>query len=41
VSPALKPYVAGNKATIWDGPGTREASDHRAIYLQLKLDPAN
>jgi len=39
VSPALKPFVAGNKATIWDGPGTREASDHRAVYLQLKLDP--
>jgi len=39
VSPALKPFVAGNKATIWDGPGTREASDHRAVYMQLQLDP--
>lgn len=39
VSPALKSFVAGNRATIWDGAGTREASDHRAVYLQLKLDP--
>lgn len=40
VSPALKPDVVGNKAMIWDGPGTREASDHRAVYLQLQLEPA-
>jgi exonuclease III len=39
VSPAMKPFVAGKKATIWDGAGTREASDHRAVYLQLKLEP--
>lgn len=39
VSPALKPLVAGGTAKIWDGPGTSEASDHRAIYLQLKVEP--
>lgn len=39
VSPALKPLVTGDTARIWDGPGTTEASDHRAIYLQLKLEP--
>ena len=39
VSPALKPFVADNRATIWDGPGAAEASDHRAVYLTLKLDP--
>ena len=35
VSPRLKPAVIGSKARIWDGPGTREGSDHRAVYLQL------
>ena len=39
VSPALKPFVADGRAKIWDGPGTTEASDHRAIYLQLKFEP--
>lgn len=39
VSPALKPHVAGGTAKIWDGPGTSEASDHRAIYLQLQVEP--
>lgn len=39
VSPALKPFVAGNRATIWDGPGVGEASDHRPLFLSLKLDP--
>ncbi len=39
VSPALKPLVAGNRATIGDGPGTADASDHRPVYLALKLDP--
>jgi endonuclease/exonuclease/phosphatase family metal-dependent hydrolase len=38
VSPALKPFVAGGKATIWDGAGTGIGSDHRPVYLQLKLD---
>lgn len=40
VSPGLKPLVAGGKARIWDGPGTTEASDHRAVYMSLKLNSA-
>lgn len=40
VSPGLKPFVTGGQATIWDGPGTTEASDHRAVYMSLKLNPA-
>lgn len=39
VSAALKPLVADARAKTWDGPGNTEASDHRAIYLQLKVDP--
>jgi len=38
VSPALKPFVAGGKASIWDGPGTGIGSDHRPVYLRLTLD---
>jgi len=38
VSPALKSFVAGNRATIWDGPGVGEASDHRPVFVSLKLD---
>lgn len=37
VSPGLKPLVAGGRAKIWDGPGTREASDHRAVFMSLQL----
>ena len=37
VSPALKPFVAGGKAKIWDGAGAGEGSDHRAVYVELKL----
>jgi endonuclease/exonuclease/phosphatase family metal-dependent hydrolase len=40
VSAALKPFVTGNRAMIWDGPGATDASDHRAVYVQLMLDPA-
>jgi len=40
VSPALKPLVAGGRATIWDGAGTTEASDHRPVFVTLKLTPA-
>jgi endonuclease/exonuclease/phosphatase family metal-dependent hydrolase len=40
VSPALKSFVAGNRATIGDGPGTSEASDHRPVFLTLRLDLA-
>jgi endonuclease/exonuclease/phosphatase family metal-dependent hydrolase len=38
VSPAVKPLVADGRAKIWDGPGGTEASDHRALCLQLKVD---
>ncbi len=40
VSAALKKFVTGNRATIYDGPGTADASDHRPVYVKLKLDPA-
>ena len=39
VSPGLKPHVVGGRAKIWDGAGTTEASDHRAIYVQLNVNP--
>ncbi|MDI1335094.1 MAG: endonuclease/exonuclease/phosphatase family protein [Lacunisphaera sp.] len=39
VSPALKPFVAGGQATIGDGPGVADASDHRPVFLSLKLNP--
>lgn len=39
VSPALKPFVEGGKGRIQDGPGSLQGSDHRAVSLQLKLDP--
>lgn len=37
VSPALLPSVQGGRAVIHDGPGVREASDHRPVYLVLAL----
>ncbi|MDB6116079.1 MAG: Endonuclease/Exonuclease/phosphatase family protein [Lacunisphaera sp.] len=37
-SPAMKPFVTGARATIWDGPGVAEGSDHRPVFVQLKLD---
>lgn len=41
VSPGLKPLVQ-NKGTakIYDGPGQRDGSDHRPVYVNLKADPA-
>ncbi len=39
VSAALLPKVAAGRATIWDGPGVGDGSDHRPVFLQLKLDP--
>lgn len=40
VSPALKPFVGSEgTAQIYDGPGAREASDHRAVYAKLNLQP--
>ena len=38
VSAALQPFVAGGRATIGDGPGVAEASDHRPVFVSLKLD---
>ncbi len=40
VSPALKPFVEGGRGRVHDGPGALQGSDHRAVYLTLKLDPA-
>jgi endonuclease/exonuclease/phosphatase family metal-dependent hydrolase len=39
VSPALKPLVERGRGKVHDGPGALQGSDHRAVYLQLKLDP--
>lgn len=38
VSPALLPAVAGGRARIYDGPGVREASDHRPVVVTLELE---
>lgn len=40
VSPALRPFVAGGRARIWDGPGVDVASDHRPVVMQLKGNAA-
>lgn len=37
VSPALWPAVQGGAARIYDGPGVREASDHRPVVVKLGL----
>jgi endonuclease/exonuclease/phosphatase family metal-dependent hydrolase len=37
VSPALRPAVQGGVARIYDGPGVREASDHRPVMVTLEL----
>jgi len=39
VSPGLKPFLESPSARIHDGPGVREASDHRPLAVQLKLRP--
>ncbi|MBI2517792.1 MAG: endonuclease/exonuclease/phosphatase family protein [Opitutae bacterium] len=39
VSAALKPLVAGDHATIHDGPGSLVGSDHRAVFVKLAVDP--
>ena len=38
VSPALLPAVADGRARIYDGPGVREASDHRPVVVTLELE---
>jgi endonuclease/exonuclease/phosphatase family metal-dependent hydrolase len=37
VSPGLAPAVVEGSARIYDGPGVREASDHRPVALRLEL----
>lgn len=38
VSPGLVSAVAGGRAQIYDGPGVREASDHRPVLVRLELE---
>ncbi len=41
VSAGLKPFVERKgTAQIYDGQGAREASDHRAVFVKLKLEAA-
>jgi len=40
VSFGLKPLVANGRATIWDGAGVNEASDHRPVFLTLQVTAA-
>ena len=40
VSAELKPFVVGGRATIYDGPGSTNASDHRPVSVKFELDPA-
>lgn len=41
VSAGLKPFVANKGAAkIYDGPTTRDASDHRPVYVELNLTAA-
>ena len=37
VSPGLQPAVAGGTGLVYDGPGVREASDHRPVLVRLEL----
>lgn len=41
VSPGLRGAVRGGAARIFDGPGTREASDHRPVVVVLELGPGS
>ena len=40
VSPALRPAVAAGRASIYDGPGVVDASDHRPVVAQFELTAA-
>jgi endonuclease/exonuclease/phosphatase family metal-dependent hydrolase len=40
MSPALAPHVVADRAKIYDGPGTADASDHRPVVVELKLRAA-
>ncbi len=37
VSPPLHARIADGKARIYDGPGVKEASDHRPVFVRLEL----
>lgn len=37
-SPELLPAVAGGAGFVYDGPGVREASDHRPVVVRLDLE---
>jgi endonuclease/exonuclease/phosphatase family metal-dependent hydrolase len=37
VSPGLAPALAGGGARVYDGPGVRDASDHRPVIVRLEL----
>ncbi len=39
VSAGLKPHVAQGRAQVYDGPGAPDASDHRAVFMNLNLAP--
>jgi endonuclease/exonuclease/phosphatase family metal-dependent hydrolase len=39
VSPGLRSTVQNGAARIYDGPGVREASDHRPVIVVFKLEP--
>ena len=40
VSPGLKPFVPASGGTIHDGEHAAAASDHRAVWVKLDLEPA-
>jgi len=37
LSPGLRPLVEGGRGTVYDGEGSDEASDHRAVWVRLRL----
>jgi len=40
VSPALEPWIVGDCAHIYDGPGVEKASDHRPVFVKIAARPA-
>ncbi len=40
VSSEVRPAVEGAAAKIYDGPGVREASDHRPVVVTLQFNAA-
>ena len=37
ISAGLAPFVRDGTARIYDGPGVRQASDHRPVFVVLEL----